>query len=116
MPRARGEERVPPEVAGLPSGDLIEQVRFGAAVQRRGRQHRVLELAPAPPRPEYPGRNRSRMPSSGSGSAGLVPDQARAPAASRRKTSPWKVLSRGRSGSSSPSRSGSAASWVRPVS
>lgn len=62
MPRARpvgsgsdigncGEERVLPEIVGLPPGDFTEQVRFGAAVQRRGRQHRVLELAPVPAPP-----------------------------------------------------------------
>jgi len=31
-----GEERALPEVVGLPTGDLIEQLQFDAAVQRRG--------------------------------------------------------------------------------
>jgi len=42
----RGEECVLPEVVGLPPGDLVEQVRLGAAVKRGGGEHRVLELAP----------------------------------------------------------------------
>ena len=32
----RGEERVLPEVVGLPPSDLLKQVRLGAAVQGRG--------------------------------------------------------------------------------
>jgi hypothetical protein len=40
------EKRVPPEVVGLPPADFIEQIRLDAAVQRCGRQHRVLKLAP----------------------------------------------------------------------
>jgi integrase len=42
------EQRVLPEVVGLPPGDLIRQVRFGPAMQGRCGQHRVLELRVLP--------------------------------------------------------------------
>src|SRR5690348_16706465 len=42
------EQGVLPEVVGLPPGDLIKQVRVGAAVQRGRDQDRVLELLVLP--------------------------------------------------------------------
>ena len=42
------EQRVLPEVVGLPPGDLIQQVRFGHAMQGCRGQHRVLELRVLP--------------------------------------------------------------------
>jgi hypothetical protein len=44
----RREQGVLPEVIGLPPGDLIQQVRFGPAVEGRCCQHGVLELAVVP--------------------------------------------------------------------
>jgi hypothetical protein len=44
----RRDQCVQPEVAGLPSGDLIKQVRFGPALESGCGQHRVPELGVAP--------------------------------------------------------------------
>jgi hypothetical protein len=44
----RREQGVLPEVVGLPPGDLIEQIRFGPAVDGSRGQHRVLELLAVP--------------------------------------------------------------------
>jgi hypothetical protein len=74
----RREQGVLPEVVGLPPGDLIQQVRFGPAVEGRCGQHRILELAVLPARNVRSGRNRSRSPSKGSGSARLAPHQSSA--------------------------------------
>src|SRR5882762_1391888 len=42
------EERVPPQVVGLPPGGLIEQVRLGPAMDGCCGQHRVLEFGVLP--------------------------------------------------------------------
>src|SRR6516162_6157678 len=55
------EQGVLPKVAGLPPGDLIEQVRVGPAWQRCRYEDRVLELLVCLPRNVHSGRNRSRI-------------------------------------------------------
>jgi hypothetical protein len=44
----RREQGVLPEVVGLPLGDLVKQVRFGAAMKGCCGQHRVLQLGVFP--------------------------------------------------------------------
>src|SRR3984893_19272626 len=44
----RREQAVLPEVIGLPPGDLIQQIRFGPAMEGRRGQHRVLEFLVLP--------------------------------------------------------------------
>ena len=44
----RGEQGVLAQVVGLPPGDLLKQVRFGAAMDGRCSQHCVLELVVFP--------------------------------------------------------------------
>ena len=58
-------------------------------------EEELLDHSPARPRKVRSGKNRSRSPSRGSGSARLAPHQSSASAARRRNTSPGKVLSRG---------------------
>ena len=62
------EQGVLLEMIGLPPGDLIEQVRFGPAVEGCGGQHCALELGVLRPRKVVSGRNRSRSPTSRPGS------------------------------------------------
>jgi hypothetical protein len=52
----RREQRVLPEVVGLASGDFIEQVRFGPAMESYCGQHRVLELLVLPTAEGAPGQ------------------------------------------------------------
>ena len=68
------------------------------------------------PRKVHSGKNRSRSPSRGSGSARLAPHQFSASAARRRNTSPGKVLSRGCSGASSLTSPEMSASRASPAS
>ena len=112
----RREQRVLPEVVSLPPGNLIKQVRFGPAMEGCRGQHGVLELGFCRPRKAHSGKNRSRSPSKGSGSARLAPHQSSASAATRRNTSPGKVLSRGCSGASSLTSSKMSASRASPAS
>ena len=79
-------------------------------------QHRVLELSVSRPRKVHSGKNRSRSPSRGSGSARLAPHQSSASAATRMNTSPGKVLSRGCRGASSLTSSKMSASRASPSS
>jgi hypothetical protein len=44
----RREQRVLPEVIGLPPGNLLQQVRFGPALEGGRGQYRVLELRVLP--------------------------------------------------------------------
>ena len=44
----RREQRVLPEVVGLPPAGLLQQVRFGPALEGCRCQHRVLELRVLP--------------------------------------------------------------------
>jgi hypothetical protein len=46
MYKDRCRQPVLPEVVGLPPGELVGQVWFGAAAHRSRGQHGVLELAP----------------------------------------------------------------------
>ena len=110
------EQRVLPEVAGLPADDLVEQAGFGPAVKGCRGQHGVLELLVCRPWNVHSGRKRSRISSGDSGLVRLAPRQSSASAARCRKTSPGKVLSRGCSGASSSARSQMPASRVRPSS
>jgi hypothetical protein len=79
-------------------------------------QHRVLELRVSRPRKVHPGKNRSRSPSRGSGSARLAPHQSSASSATRMNTSPGKVSSRGCGGASSLTSSKTSASRASPPS
>lgn len=81
----RGEQSVPPEIVGLPPTDLAEQVGRGAAVQRRGGQHRVLELAAVPSSSDVLGQELLPDTVQRRGSGALAPDQASASVARRRR-------------------------------
>jgi hypothetical protein len=98
--RRPSRQGVLPEVAGLPRGDVIKQVWFGPALEGCCGQHCVLNLGVWRPRKVRSGRNRSRSPAQGSGSARLAGHQFSASAARWRNTSPGKVLSRGCRGAS----------------
>jgi hypothetical protein len=111
----RREQRVLPQVVGLPPGDLIQQVRFGPAMEAAAASTAYWSLVFCRPRQVHSGRHRSR-PSRGSGSARLAPHQSSASAATRRNTSPGKVLSRGCSGASPLTSSKRSASRASPSS
>jgi hypothetical protein len=110
------EQGVLPEVVDLPPGDLFEQVRVGSAAQRCRTRVAYWSFVFCRPRNVHSGRNRSRIPSSASGSARLAPHQSSASAARRRNTSPRKVLSRGCNWASSLSSSTTSAPRASPFS
>ena len=87
----------------------------------RSRREGLLQPAPRTGASCFPvrarvhsGRNRSRSPCRGSGSARLAPHQFSASAATRMNTSPGKVLSRGCRGASSLTSSKMSASPASP--
>lgn len=70
-----------PDVVGLPRGDLVKQVRLGPPWTPAAASTAYWNFAFCRPRKVASGRNRSRSPSRGSGSARLAPHQSSASAA-----------------------------------
>ena len=83
------------EARGRARATVTRRLCTIARFYRYAVEEELLDHSPARPRKVRSGKNRSRSPSRGSGSARLAPHQSSASAARRRNTSPGKVLSRG---------------------
>ena len=105
-----------PEVISLPVGDVLEQVRFGPAVDGRRGQDRVLELGVLPSAEGALGQVALAQPLQGQrlGPAGPAPFQR--VRGEWRNTSPGNVSLRGCKGASSLSTSKMPASRASPSS
>jgi hypothetical protein len=112
----RREQGVLPEVVGLPQATSSSRSGSVPPWRAAAASAAYWSLLFCRPRKVHSGRNRSRSPSKGSGSARLALHQFSASAATWRNTSPGKVLSRGCRGASSLTSSKMSASRASPSS